>query len=62
METTRFDAIAKAFGSSATRRRALAALFGGTFGSLGFADAEAAKSGACRPACTVCQMCIKGKC
>ena len=62
MDETRFDDIAKALGSLTTRRLTFAALLGGVLGGLGLSDAEAKKSGKCKPACTACTTCKKGKC
>ena len=62
MEQARFDNIAKALGSQATRRLTLSALLGGTLGAFGVADAGAAKSGKSKPACGECEKCKKGKC
>ena len=62
MEDTRFDAIAKALGSAASRRLTLSALLSGALGRLGLAETEAAKSGKCKPTCDECQKCDKGTC
>jgi len=63
VDDSRFDAIAKAFGSLASRRLTLGVLLGGTLGRLGLAETEAkGNSGKCKPACTQCNTCDKGKC
>ena len=62
MEDTRFDDMAKALGSRTSRRLTLSALLGGAIGRLGLDEAEAAKSGKCKPKCDECEKCDKGKC
>lgn len=62
MENTRFDAMAKTLGSLTTRRLTLGALLGGALGRLGLADANARKSGKCKPRCAECEKCDKGSC
>ena len=62
MEDTRFDDIAKALGALKTRRLTLGAVLGGALSALGLAEAQAAKSGKCKPQPNQCQTCKKGKC
>ena len=64
MDANRFDALTRAL-SAATRSRrgALAAALGGSLGLLGLAHPDSATAGgACKPACSECQTCQKGKC
>lgn len=63
MEDTRFDTLAKALGALTTRRFTLGALLGRPSG-LHTADDAAAKrkSGTCKPPCTECTRCQRGKC
>lgn len=62
MDDTRFDNVAKALGSLATRRLTLAALVGGVFGPYDVVETEAAKSGKCKREPGECEVCQKGKC
>jgi hypothetical protein len=62
MDATQFDNMAKALRSLTTRRLTLGALLGGALGLPGLADAEAAKSGTCKPKCEECERCKKGRC
>jgi hypothetical protein len=63
VEDIRFDTLAKVLGSHATRRLTLGALIGGALGRLGLHEAEAKSSfGTCKPACSECRQCDKGKC
>lgn len=57
MDPTRFDALAKALGSSANRRAALG--LAAALAALRGEDAEAAK---CRKPCGECKRCKRGKC
>lgn len=61
MENTRFDDMAKALGTLATRRLTLGAILGA--GLLGSTQIEAKRSsGKCKPACGACEACDRGKC
>lgn len=61
MENTRFDDMAKALGTLATRRLTLGAILGA--GLLGSTQIEAKRSsGKCKPACDACETCDRGKC
>lgn len=65
MDAIRFDALTKVLIAETSRRRTLAGLLGAALGVLGFGgndDADAAKSGKCKNACSTCQFCKKGKC
>ena len=64
VDAKRFDAIAKALIFETSRRRTLGGFLFGALGLLGLADRDdaAAKSGKCKPTCTACQTCKKGKC
>jgi hypothetical protein len=62
VEDTRFDHLAKALGAPKTRRLTLGALLGGALSVLGLVEAEAARSGKCKPKPNECQTCKKGKC
>jgi hypothetical protein len=62
MDDARFDSLAKTLASRSHRRLAARALLGSALGVLAFADAEAGRSGACRPACAECQSCDEGRC
>jgi|SRR5215211_2132819 len=63
MDANRFDSIAKALIGAASRRAALAAALGGSFGVLGVAQPdETAAGGRCKPMCGECQTCKKGTC
>ena len=65
MDATCFDAFTRSLSTTRSRRDALAALLGGSFGIFGLVhpdDAKAAKSGKCKPDCGPCATCAKGKC
>jgi hypothetical protein len=63
MDAGRFDSLARSFSSTSSRRLTLGALLGGSLGFLGLADVPAKrKSGKCKPTCTECNSCKKGKC
>ncbi len=65
MDAERFDSLTRSVTVSGSRRRALAAAFGGTLGLLGLPhpdDAATAKSGKCKPTCGECERCRKGDC
>jgi hypothetical protein len=63
VEDTRFDTLAKALGALTTRRFTLGALLGGPIGLHTSDDAAAKrKSGTCKPPCTECTRCQRGKC
>jgi hypothetical protein len=61
VEDTRFDQLSKALAVRTKRRVTLGALLVGVL-SLQGREAEAAKSGKCKPACSACTKCQKGKC
>jgi hypothetical protein len=56
VEDTRFDHLAKVFGSPTTRRRILSTVLGGALGLLGVAE-TAAYHPRCTPKCDECQEC-----
>ena len=62
MDAPRFDAITKALITESNRRQTLGGLLGAAFGLLGFATAEAAPNGSCRPRCGTCARCKRGTC
>ncbi|MCC6312885.1 MAG: hypothetical protein IT337_02640 [Thermomicrobiales bacterium] len=55
MEDARFDRLARKIGVLTTGRTTLAAAVGAALGVLGWAESEAAKSGACKQQCPECQ-------
>jgi hypothetical protein len=63
MDAIRFDTLARSLTTSGSRRRAVAAALGSALGLFGLAHPDDAMAGgACKPACTECQSCKKGKC
>jgi len=63
MDADRFDSLARSRTTSGSRRRALTTALAGSLGLLGLAHPNKAMGGgACKPACTECQTCKKGKC
>jgi hypothetical protein len=62
MDHTRFDALSRAVSTTPSRRAALTLLAGLGLGRLEQADAEARKSGKCKPTCGECEKCKKGDC
>jgi hypothetical protein len=64
MDANRFDFLAKVAGTGATRRTALSLLAGLGLGpyTLTLREAEARKSGKCKPKCNECEKCKRGDC
>jgi hypothetical protein len=63
MDAHQFDILARSLAQTGSRRRAAAAVLGSTLGFLGLSHLdEATAGGACKPACSECQTCQKGKC
>ena len=63
MDGARFDTLARSLTAAGSRRRALATALSSALGILGLARSdEAAAGGKCKPACTECESCKKGKC
>jgi hypothetical protein len=63
MDGTQFDTLVRTFTTTGPRRSVVATALGGALGLLGLAlpvDTEA--GGKCKPACTECATCKKGKC
>jgi hypothetical protein len=65
MEADSFDTLTRFLIATGSRRRTLAAALAGALGLLGLArpdHAAAARSGKCKPKCTECATCKRGKC
>jgi hypothetical protein len=63
MDADWFDTLARSLTAVGSRRRALTAAFAGSLGLLGLSHPDgSAAGGACKPACSECQTCKKGKC
>ncbi len=58
----RFDALTKVVAPLTTRRAALAIVAGLGFGARELTEADARKSGKCKPRCGECERCKKGDC